>query len=156
MLKQYPTARFILQRGAWYLLTFLVAVTINFVLPRLGSSNPVDIIMGKVSSGLSADAAREKEEGYLKEFGLVKVDDKGAIVRDTAFGKKQKIDTIKTGDVVKYDTIQAVDTIVKPRRTTLLEQFGSYLKMSLHGDLGTSFEKQKKVMTVTTIPSAIP
>ena len=47
MLKQYPTLRYILNRGKWYFLTFLVAVTINFYLPRLGAGNPVDIIMAK-------------------------------------------------------------------------------------------------------------
>lgn len=155
MLKQYPTARFILQRGAWYLLTFLVAVTINFILPRLGSSNPVDIIMGKISGGLTADAAREKEEGYLKEFGLVKVDDTGAIIRDTTLVPTKKVDTVKVDSVkVRYDTVAATDTVVKPVRTTMVEQFVSYLKMSLHGDLGTSFEKQKKVMDV--IKEAVP
>jgi len=128
MLKQHPTARFILQRGGWYLVTFFVAVTINFFLPRLGSSNPVDIIMGKVSGGLSSEAAREKEESYLKEFGLVKLDAQGNLLRD-AKGK--------------------------PVKASSLEQFGNYLKMSLMGDFGTSFQKYpKKVLDV--ILEAVP
>jgi peptide/nickel transport system permease protein len=128
MFKQHPTARFILQRGGWYLLTFFVAVAINFLLPRLGSSNPVDIIMGKSSSGLSADAAREKEESYLKEFGLVKLTGDGKILRDAAN---------------------------KPVRTSKLEQFGNYVKMTLHGDLGTSFQKYPKKVT-EVILQAVP
>jgi peptide/nickel transport system permease protein len=115
----------------------------------------VDIIMGKISTGLTADAAREKEEGFLKEFGLVRVDDTGAIVRKDSLVDVKKIDTVKVdSNTVKYDTLAAKDTIKVPVRTTLAEQFFSYVKMSLKGDLGTSFEKQKKVMTV--IGEAVP
>jgi len=114
-------------RAGWYFVTFLVAVTINFFLPRLGKNNPVDIIMGKAGSGLSTEDARLKEEKYLQEFGLVKVKD-GNIVRD-AEGK--------------------------PVKTSILGQFGSYLGMCLTGDLGTSFQKYpKKVLDI--IKDAVP
>ena len=127
MLKQYPTLMYILQRGGWYFITFVVAVTINFFLPRLGSHSPVDIIMGKVSGGLSAESARVKEESYLKEFGLVKVHN-GEIVRDVSG---------------------------KPVKASNLEQFGNYIKMCFVGDLGTSFQKYpKKVLDV--IVEAVP
>lgn len=127
MLKQYPSLRYILQRGIWYILTFVVAVTINFFLPRWGSHNPVDIIMGKFSAGLSSESARAKEEAYLKEFGLVKVSN-GEIIRD------------KAG---------------KPLKTSNLEQFVNYIKMCFKGDLGTSFQKYpKKVLQV--IIDAVP
>ena len=127
MLKNHPTLRYILHRDGWYFLTFLVAVTINFFLPRLGSGNPVDIIMGKVSTS-SREAAKDKEEAYLKEFGLVQVDDSGNIERD-AEGR--------------------------PIKASSLQQFGNYLIMSLQGDLGTSFQKYpKKVMDV--IVEAVP
>jgi len=127
MLKNHPTLRYVLHRGGWYLLTFMVAVTINFFLPRLGTSNPVDIIMGKVGAG-TKEAAKEKEEAYLKEFGLVQVNDAGEILRDNAG---------------------------KPLKASSLQQFGVYLKMSLKGDLGTSFQKYpKKVMDV--ILEAVP
>ena len=68
MLKQHPTLRYILTRGGWYFLTFLVAVTINFMLPRLGPANPVDIILAKAGGGMSDKATKEKEEAYLKIF----------------------------------------------------------------------------------------
>lgn len=127
MLKKYPTLRYILQRAGWYFLTFIVAVAINFLLPRLGNNNPVDIIMGKAGSGLSTEDARQKEEKYLQEFGLVKVSN-GAIVRD-AEGK--------------------------PIKASKIEQFGNYLKMCSMGDLGTSFQKYpKKVIDV--IKEALP
>jgi peptide/nickel transport system permease protein len=127
MLKKYPTLRFITMRLGWYLITFLVAVTINFYLPRLGDNSPVDIIMGQASSGLSTEAAREKEEKYLQEFGLVKV---------------------KGGEIVR-------DAEGKPARASNFEQFMSYVGMCMKGDLGTSFQKYpKKVLDV--IKEAVP
>lgn len=128
MLKQYPTLRYALQRGGWYLITFFVAVTINFYLPRLGKSNPVDIIMGQASSGLSNEAARQKEESYLKEFGLAKVDQSGELMR-TEDGR--------------------------PIRSSKFEQFTNYVKMTLKGDLGTSFQKYPKKV-VDVILEAVP
>jgi len=127
MLKQYPTARFILMRAGWYFITFLVAVTINFYLPRLGSNNPVDIIMGRAGAGLSSEDARIKEEKYLTEFGLVKM---------------------RGGEIVR-------DADGKPVRASNIDQFVSYVKMCLKGDLGTSFQKYpKKVLDV--IKEAVP
>jgi peptide/nickel transport system permease protein len=116
MLKQYPTLRYILQRGGWYFVTFLIAVTINFFLPRLGTVNPVDIIMGQIQ-GLPADIAKEKEEALLKEFALVKLDDQGVVVRG------------EDG---------------KPQMASSGEQFVKYVGMVLQGDLGTSYTMYPK------------
>ena len=128
MLKQYPALRYVLTRGMWYLITFFVAVTLNFLLPRLGASNPVDILMAKVSTGFDSRAAQEKEEAYLKEFRLVEIDAAGSILR-TVDGK--------------------------PVRTPLIKQFRNYLLMCLHGDLGTSFlNYPKKVLDI--ILAAMP
>jgi peptide/nickel transport system permease protein len=128
MLKHRPQLKHLLNRVAWYFATFLVAVTINFFLPRLGDANPVDVVMAKASSNLDSKAAREKEESYLKEFGLVQVDGSGNIVRDGAG---------------------------KPLRASLLSQFASYLGMSLKGDLGTSMlQHPKRVSDI--IGSALP
>lgn len=76
MLKQYPTIRYVLQKGFWYFLTFLVAVVINFALPRLGDNNPVDIIMGKVAQGLSPEEAKIKKESLLISFGMAELNDR--------------------------------------------------------------------------------
>jgi peptide/nickel transport system permease protein len=128
MLKNHPALRHMLTRASWYFVTFLVAVTINFFLPRLGDANPVDTIMAKVSTGLDTRSAKEKEEAYLKEFGLVKVDSAGNIERDAAG---------------------------KPLRTSLASQFVSYLGMSLQGDLGSSIlQYPKRVSEI--IKAAIP
>lgn len=117
MLKNHPALKHILGRAGWYALTFLVAVTINFFLPRLGKANPVDAIMAKSSAGLDTKSAQAKEEQYLKEFGLVQVDAQGKVLR-SADGK--------------------------PVRTSLGSQFGSYLSMSLQGDLGGSILQHPK------------
>ena len=63
MLKQYPTLRYVLQKGFWYFLTFIVAIALNFALPRLGENNPVDIVMGKAAQGLSPEARRLAPHG---------------------------------------------------------------------------------------------
>ena len=68
MLKQYPTLRYVLQKGFWYLLTFIVAIAINFTLPRLGENNPVDIIMGKAAQGLSPEEAKKKKDRHSNEY----------------------------------------------------------------------------------------
>jgi len=128
MLRNHPTLRHIAGRGGWYLLTFLVAVTINFFLPRLGDANPVDVIMARAGSALDSKSAREKEDTYLKEFGLVQTDERGNVLRDAAG---------------------------KPQKTSLPKQFASYLAMSLRGDLGTSIlQYPKKVSEI--IRTALP
>ena len=111
LLQNHPTLKHVIGRAGWYFITFLVAITINFFLPRLGDSSPVDLIMARAGSNLDAATAREQEETYLLEFGLVQTDASGKILRDAAG---------------------------KPVRTSLLAQFGHYVKLSLRGDLGTS------------------
>jgi peptide/nickel transport system permease protein len=111
MLTRHPAFRYLAGRTGWYLLTFFVAVVVNFWLPRLGDANPVDALMAKASGSLDARAAREKEESYLKDFGLVQTDGHGEILRD------------ESG---------------VPLRTSILSQFVRYVGMSVRGDLGTS------------------
>jgi peptide/nickel transport system permease protein len=128
MLKNNPALKHVLGRAGWYFLTFLVAVTINFFLPRLGDANPVDTIMAKVSTGLDTKSAKEKEESYLKEFGLIEVDEAGKIRRD------------ESG---------------RPIKASLLSQFSSYVGMSLRGDLGSSIlQHPKRVSEI--IKTALP
>jgi peptide/nickel transport system permease protein len=112
MLKNHPSLRHVLARAGWYFVTFLVAVTINFLLPRLGDASPIDTIMAKAAGGsMDSKAAREKEEAYMKEFALIEVDDQGKVIHDAAG---------------------------KPVPTSLPKQFINYVGMSLRGDLGTS------------------
>jgi peptide/nickel transport system permease protein len=118
MLRHHPVLKHITGRAGWYLITFFVALTINFFLPRLGDANPVDVIMGKLSTdSLDATAAKDKEESYLKEFGLVQVDARGNVLHDTAG---------------------------KPVKTPLIRQFVRYVAMCLKGDLGSSILQHPK------------
>jgi peptide/nickel transport system permease protein len=117
MLRSHPALRRIARRAAWYLLTFAVAVTINFFLPRLGDANPIDKMMARAGAHLDSATAKEKEDAYLREFGLAEVDASGNVIHDAAG---------------------------KPVKTPLIKQFGKYLWMTFHGDLGTSLLQYPK------------
>ncbi|MDY5724662.1 ABC transporter permease [Fibrobacter sp.] len=72
--------RYVLQKGFWYLLTFVFAVALNFALPRLGDNNPVDIIMGQAGKGLSPTEAQKKKAELLVSFGMAELDDQGNVI----------------------------------------------------------------------------
>ena len=92
--------RYVLQKAFWYLLTFVVAVAINFTLPRMGENNPVDIIMGKAAQGLTPDQAKLKKEALLKAFGMAELDDQGNVVYEPEVDENGQVKTIK---VAKLD-----------------------------------------------------
>ena len=79
------------------------------------------------AGSMDAASAREKEDAYLREFGLVQVDAKGQVVRING----------------------------KPVKTSLPSQFVNYLEMSLTGDLGTSILQYPKPVS-EIIGNAIP
>lgn len=55
----------------WYLLTFCVALVLNFLLPRLIPGNPVDILLSQVTAGMADTAkATEMRQEFLQRFGL--------------------------------------------------------------------------------------
>lgn len=55
----------------WFLITFIVAVLLNFILPRLMPSDPVAAITAKAAQGLSdASAVKEIYENYAELFGV--------------------------------------------------------------------------------------
>ena len=95
MLKQYPMLRYVLQKAFWYLLTFVVAVAINFTLPRMGENNPVDIIMGKAAQGLSPEQAKLKKETLLKAFGMAELDDQGNVIYDPEVDENGQVKMVK-------------------------------------------------------------
>ncbi len=54
----------------WFVITFIVAVILNFILPRLMPADPVASITGKLAGGNSdASAVAEIYKRYQKEFG---------------------------------------------------------------------------------------
>ena len=69
-----PFQRYLLSKFIWYLAAFLVAVGLNFFLPRLIPGNPVDAIVARIAQGGSTEgeARRRIYETYMKEFGLDK------------------------------------------------------------------------------------
>lgn len=57
----------------WFLLTLIVAVVLNFVLPRLMPSDPVAVITGKLAAGTTdASAVQRIYQRYQEEFGTNK------------------------------------------------------------------------------------
>ncbi|HWT74862.1 MAG TPA: ABC transporter permease [Mobilitalea sp.] len=70
---------------AWFLITFIIAVVLNFILPRLMPGDPVASITGKTAQGISdTSAVKQIYENYAKEFGT----DKPMVIQFfTYFGK---------------------------------------------------------------------
>ncbi|MGN0977964.1 MAG: ABC transporter permease [Faecousia sp.] len=57
----------------WFLITFVIAVILNFFLPRLMPADPVAAITGKMASGMTdASAVQEIYKRYEEEFGTNK------------------------------------------------------------------------------------
>ncbi len=57
----------------WYLLTLIIAVILNFLLPRLTPGNPVSTIASKAVTGMTdANAIQKVYEDYSRMFGLDK------------------------------------------------------------------------------------
>jgi len=56
----------------WFALTFVVAVVLNFVLPRLMPADPVAVIMSKMGTMTDATAIKQMYDRYAEEFGVNK------------------------------------------------------------------------------------
>ena len=67
-------ARYIGRKVAWTLVVFVVALLLNFLLPRLIPGNPVDAIVGRLAMGGGAggEQLQQIHEHYMQEFGLDK------------------------------------------------------------------------------------
>ncbi len=166
MLKQYPMLRYVLQKGFWYVLTFIFAVALNFALPRLGDNNPVDIIMGQAGKGLTPTEAQQKKAELLVSFGMAETDEDGKPIYEQAvdsvtgqplFEKKvSKIDSVFAEDslankvLVKLDTSWAEVPVLNkdPKLTSALTQFFRYIINVFHGDLGLSYQNNEPVINI--------
>ena len=61
------------KRVLWYLLTLIIAVLLNFLLPRLMPGDPVQQIVAQATAGVTdASAVQRVVENYTREFGLDK------------------------------------------------------------------------------------
>lgn len=57
----------------WFVITFIVAVILNFILPRLMPADPVAAITGKMAQGMSdANAVQAIYDRYAEQFGTNK------------------------------------------------------------------------------------
>ena len=65
-------ARYFMRKIGWYLVVFIAALLINFILPRLIPGNPVDALVAQMTrgGGASGDAVKAVYENYMREFGL--------------------------------------------------------------------------------------
>lgn len=66
--------KYLLRKLFWFIGAFLVALALNFFLPRLIPGNPVDSIIAQMSQTGQADSASMQKiyETYMEEFGLNK------------------------------------------------------------------------------------
>ncbi|MGL1935227.1 MAG: ABC transporter permease [Fibrobacterales bacterium] len=121
-----PTIKYFINRGLWYLATFVIVTIITFILPRLGENDPIDTLITKSTANMEINAAREKEEAYLVEFGVVKT--------------KMEVDA-QTGLLREVALRDADNAVI---RKGMVEQFFDYFTMIMSGDLGTSIAKYPK------------
>ena len=57
----------------WFVITFIAAVILNFILPRLMPGDPVNAIVGKnISPGATQEQVQEQMAYYSHQFGLDK------------------------------------------------------------------------------------
>ena len=65
-------ARYFLRKIGWYLVVFVAAMLIIFIMPRMIPGNPVDALVAQMTrgGGASGDAVKAIYENYMREFGL--------------------------------------------------------------------------------------
>lgn len=64
--------RYIGNKALWYLGALVVAVALNFLLPRLVPGNPVDVIVSNLSRGANISSEQQAKiyDQFVTEFGL--------------------------------------------------------------------------------------
>ena len=63
--------KYLVGKTLWYIGALLVALVLNFLLPRLVPGNPVDAIIAQLGrSGTQAESLQRIHEHYVNEFGL--------------------------------------------------------------------------------------
>jgi peptide/nickel transport system permease protein len=68
-----PYARYFMTKLGWYFLTLVIALTLNFLLPRMIRGNPVDAIAGMMTRGMTdQNQIKRVYATFQKEFGIDK------------------------------------------------------------------------------------
>ncbi|MGI6239748.1 MAG: ABC transporter permease, partial [Christensenellales bacterium] len=64
-------AKYLFKKLGWYLFTFLIALLLNFFLPRLIPGNPVSLILGEMAAGMTdTDKYLKIYNEFMESFGL--------------------------------------------------------------------------------------
>ncbi|CAM3055002.1 ABC transporter permease [Paenibacillus sediminis] len=65
--------KYFVNKFLWYFVTLLIAVGLNFILPRLIEGNPVSIIVSQMTQGMTdSDTIKRVYETFMVEFGIDK------------------------------------------------------------------------------------
>lgn len=68
-----PYTKYFLKKLGWYLLTLVIALALNFILPRLIKGNPVEAIVSQLAQGMTdQDQIKRTYDTFAKEFGIDK------------------------------------------------------------------------------------
>ncbi|MFB5265748.1 ABC transporter permease [Paenibacillus enshidis] len=63
--------KYIFRKALWYLLTLIIAVSLNFFLPRMIEGNPVSMIVSEMTQGMTdSDTIKRVYETFMVEFGV--------------------------------------------------------------------------------------
>ncbi|WP_345784180.1 ABC transporter permease [Paenibacillus lacisoli] len=63
--------KYVTKKLLWYLLTLVIAIGLNFMLPRMIEGNPVSIIVSKMTQGMTdSDTIKRVYETFIQEFGI--------------------------------------------------------------------------------------
>jgi peptide/nickel transport system permease protein len=64
-------AKYFFKKFFWYFLTLLIAVGLNFILPRMIQGNPVSLIVSQVTKGMTdSDTIKRVYDTFMVEFGV--------------------------------------------------------------------------------------
>lgn len=62
-----------MKKSVWYMLTLVIALALNFFLPRLIDGNPVSIIVSQMTEGMTdSDSIKKVYDTFSVEFGIDK------------------------------------------------------------------------------------
>jgi len=66
-------AKYFVKKFFWYFLTMIIAISLNFILPRLIKGNPVSVIVSQMTAGITdSDSIKKVYQTFAQEFGVDK------------------------------------------------------------------------------------
>lgn len=67
-----PIKKYLFRKVKWYIATLFVALSLNFILPRIGSSSPVDTVLSKSKLRMTDEQYNKVKAYYVEKFDLDK------------------------------------------------------------------------------------